>query len=68
MVFTVTGASSVTKVTDEEGETVETTNYTFSGGKLTVSDDYLSTLDNAEHRLTVETDVETFSVTITVGA
>lgn len=68
MVFTVTGANSVTKVTDEDAETVENTNYTFSAGKLTVLDDYLAALDNGEHTLTVETDVETFSVTITVGA
>ena len=68
MVFTVTGATSVTKVADEDGTTVETTNYTFSAGKLTVLDDYLSTLDEAAHTLTVETDAGTVSVTITVGA
>lgn len=68
MVFTVTGATSVTKVTDEESATVEATNYTFSGGKLTILDDYLSTLDEAAYTLTVETDAGTFSVKITVGA
>ena len=68
VVFTVTGANSVTKVADEDGTTVETTNYTFSADKLTVLDDYLSTLDEAAHTLTVETDAGTFSVTITVGA
>ena len=68
MVFTVTGANSVTKVADEDGTAVETTNYTFSAGKLTVLDDYLSTLDETAHTLTVETDAGTVTVTITVGA
>ena len=68
MVFTVTGANSVTKVADEDGTTVETTNYPFSADKLPFLDDYLSTLGEAEHTFTVTADTGTFTVKITVGA
>ena len=65
VVFTVTGANSITEIKDE---TVETTHYTFSGGKLTFLDDYLTTLGEAEHTFTVTADTGTFTVKITVGA
>lgn len=68
MVFTVTGANSITGIKDETPATVESTNYTFSGGKLTFLDDYLSTLGEAEHTFAVTADTGTFSVKITVGA
>lgn len=66
MVLTVTGASSITAVKNG-GSTVNTSNYTFAGGEMTILDDYLSTLTNGEKTITIETDNGGKTVKITVG-
>ncbi|MCC8185003.1 X2-like carbohydrate binding domain-containing protein [Cloacibacillus porcorum] len=66
VVLTVTGASSITAMKNG-GATVNTSNYTFTEGTLTILGDYLSTLTNGEKTITIETDNGGKTVKITVG-
>ncbi len=66
MVFTVTGAASVTSVKNQSS-TVNANNYTFAGGTLTISSAYLAALVNGEKTVTIITDNGSAAVTITVG-
>lgn len=54
VVLTVSASSAVTAL-KIGGTAVNSSNYTISGGELTITGDYLATLTNGEKTFTVET-------------
>ncbi|MEG1913127.1 MAG: X2-like carbohydrate binding domain-containing protein [Cloacibacillus sp.] len=65
VVLTVTGASLVTSVKNQ-ASVVNASNYSYSSGSLTITDDYLATLANGAKTFTVVTDNGSAAVEITV--